>query len=150
MIDIKTVKASNGVFDIPIENGDLAGVEGFDTAIWVSLFTDARAPESIVKKPEDRRGWLGNLASPVEGRDLGGLLWLTDQRRLNQDALNEVVDYARQSLNWFVEDSIAKSIEVSGEIIPLQGIRLTIIIETPDGNTVTHYVPLWEVTGNAN
>lgn len=150
MIDIKIEQNENKVFDVSIENGDLAGVDGFDSAIWVSLFTDARAPESIVRKPEDRRGWIGNLASPVENRDLGGLLWLTDQRRLNQDTLNEVVDYARQSLNWFVEDSIAKSITVSGEIIPLQGIRLAIIIKTPDGNTVTHYVPLWEVTGNAN
>lgn len=149
MIDIKTVQ-TNGIFDILIENGDLAGVDGFDTAIWISLFTDARAPDTIVVTPENRRGWLGNVESPVEGRDLGGLLWVAEQRRLNQDTVNEVVDYARKSLEWFVEDGIATSIEISGGIVPLSGILLTIIINVPQGDTVTHYVKLWEVTGNAN
>lgn len=149
MIDIKTVQ-TNGIFDIPIENGDLAGVDGFDTAIWISLFTDARAPDTIVVTPENRRGWLGNVESPVEGRELGGLLWVAEQRRLNQDTVNEVVDYAGKSLEWFVEDGIATSIEVSGVIVPLSGILLTIVINVPQGETVTHYVKLWEVTGNAD
>lgn len=150
MIDVKVVQGTNGLFDIPIENGDLAGVDGFDTMIYVLLLTDARAPDSIVSKPENRRGWIGNLVSPVPDRDLGGLLWLTDQRRLNQGALNEVIDYARKSLNPIVEDGLAISIVVTGEIIPLQGIKLKITINTPDGNTVTHYVPLWEVTGDVS
>lgn len=149
MIDIKTIQV-NGMFDIPIENGDLAGVEGFDTAIWISLFTDARAPETIVVTPENRRGWLGDVESPVEGRDLGGLLWVAEQRRLNQDTVNEVVDYARKSLEWFIQDGLATSVEVSGVIVPLSGILLTIVINVPQGQTVTHYVKLWEVTGNAN
>lgn len=150
MIDIKVAFQPDGSFDIPIENGDLANVEGFDTSIWISLFTDARAPESIVVQPENRRGWLGDTESLVPGRDLGGLLWLIEQRRLTQDTLNEVVDYARQALQWFVGDGLANSIEVSGEIVPLFGILLTIIINVPQGQTVTHYVKLWEVTGNAN
>lgn len=150
MNDIKVTFQSDGSFDIPIENGDLANVEGFDTAIWVSLFTDARAPESKVIQPENRRGWLGDTESPVSGRDLGGLLWLTEQRRLTQDTLNEVVDYARQSLQWFVDDGLAKSLDVTGEIVPQHGISLKITINVPQGSTVTHYVKLWEATGNDN
>lgn len=150
MIDIKIVQQTDGTFDIPIEDGDLASVDGFDSAIWVSLFTDARAPENIVFQPENRRGWLGDVESPVSGRELGGLLWLTEQRRLTQDTLNEVIDYARLSLQWMTEDGIANSIEVTGEIVPLSGIRLEITINVPQGDTVTHYVKLWEVTGNVN
>jgi phage gp46-like protein len=150
MIDLKLTQDASGVWDLSISNGDLEGVEGFDTAIFSSLLTDARAPESIVLKPENRRGWMGNLASTVDGRDFGGLLWLVNQRRLTQETLNEAVDYARQALDWLVEDGLASNIEVTGTIVPRSGITLEIVITSPEGETVTHYVPLWEVTGNAN
>ncbi len=148
-IDIRLERDQFGDYDIPIENGDLAGEDGFDTAILVSSFTDARAPEDIVKKPENRRGWMPNLESPVENRELGGLLWLIDQRRLTQDTLNTTIDYARKALNWFVIDGLAKAVNISGVIVPRQGITLSIIITTLDGRTDTHYVQIWEVTGNA-
>lgn len=150
MGDFKLVQGSDGRFDIAIENGDIANEDGFDTAIYVSLFTDARAPEAKVFQPENRRGWLGNLVSPVEGRELGGLRWLTEQRRLTQSTLNEVVSYDQQALDWFVEDEIAKNIAVSGEIIPQSGIALTINITATDGKTENYYIPLWEATGQEN
>ena len=144
--DIKLILESNA-FDIAIENGDFENEPGFDTAIWVSLFTDSRASESQVLVPENRRGWLGNLASDIEERQLGGLLWLAEQRRLTQDTLNELIDYARKSLNWMVEDNIVQKIEVSGEIVPRSGMALSITITSQEGITSSHYIPLWEVTG---
>ena len=144
MIDLKLTQGTSGRFDFTISGGDLDGVEGFDTALQVSLLTDARAPADKVLRPEDRRGWVGNT---VETRDLGSLLWLVEQRRLTQDTLNETVDYARKSLQWFIDDGIAENVEVSGGIVIGSGILLTIVITAPDGRTKTHYVPLWEVTG---
>lgn len=150
MNDIKLSQLSNGTFDISVTDGDLTPETGFETAMWVSLFTDARAqPENVVLS-ENRRGWMGNVVSPVSGRDLGGLLWLTDQRRLTQNTLNETIDYARKSLSWFVEDGLAINVDVSGEIVPQSGITLTIVFTAPDGSTETHYVPLWKETINAN
>lgn len=146
MTDIALDFAGNAL-DISIENGDFKIENGFDTAILVSLLTDARAPESKVIRPEDRRGWLGNIESQVDGRDLGGLLWLSDQRRLNQDTLNEVVDYARKALAWFVEDTIALRVTVTGEIVPISGIALSIDIVSLEGITSNYYIKLWELTG---
>ena len=137
----------NGSFDLLIENGDFKAEDGLDTALWVSLFTDARADESQVLQPESRRGWMGNLVSNVFERQLGGLLWLAEQRRLIQETLNEVEDYVRKSLDWMLEDGLARNIEVSGEIVPLNGLAVTITITTQEGSTDSHYVPLWEVTG---
>lgn len=148
MSDVRLLQGDDGVFDVVIENGDLEAEDGFETAIYISLLIDARAPSSIVFKPENRRGWLGNVATPVTGRELGGLLWLIEQSRLNQGTLNEAVSYARQALNWFVEDGLAEKVEVSGEIVPRSGITLTIVITALNGKTETHYVDLWEVTGN--
>lgn len=140
----------NGSFDIVIQDGDFANEDGFDTAIWVSLFSDARADISQVIVPENRRGWLGNLVSDVEGRQLGGYLWLTEQRRLNQDSLNEVIDYIRKSLNWLIEDGAAVKIEVLGDILPRQGIEAQVTITALDGITSDHFIQLWKVTGDAN
>lgn len=145
--DVKLTASANGGFDLSIVDGDIEGTPGFDTAIWVSLFSDARATASQVVIPEYRRGWPGNLVSTVNGRDLGGLLWLVDQRRLNQKTLNEAVDYTRGALNWFLEDGIAQNVEVDGEIVPASGIQLNVTITSFNGDTETHYVKLWEVTG---
>ena len=150
MIDIELIQDEQGYFDIDIESGDLKSEDGFDTAIYISLLTDARAPESKVAQPEHRRGWVGNSVSPVEGREIGGLLWLAEQRRLTIDTLNEVIDYAQKSLNWFVEDGLAKKVETTGEIIPRTGIELTVTITSFAGIVTNHYVQLWEVTGNAD
>lgn len=137
----------NGYFDIEIEDGDFANEPGFDTSIWVSLFTDARADISQVLKPENRRGWLGNLVSEVDGRQLGGYLWLIEQRRLNQETLNEVIDYARKSLDYMLLDGFCSNIEVSGNIVPRSGIRLNIKITSIDGITSDHFIELWRLTG---
>lgn len=145
--DIELTQDNQGRFDIAIESGDIKSVDSLETALYVSLFTDARATDQQVFTPEYRRGWIGNLASPVEGRQLGGLMWLIDQRRLTQTTLNEVVDYARKSLQWMVDDGLCIKTAVSGSVIPTQGIRLNIGITSKEGVTESHYVDLWNKTG---
>lgn len=129
-------------------DGDLISEDGLDTALLVSLFTDARASASQVPTPELRRGWMGNTASLVNGRELGGLLWLLDQTKLTQLTLNEAISYARDALAWFTEDGLATKIEVDGDIVPQSGISLAITITTKKGTTETRFFNLWELTGN--
>lgn len=144
------LEMNNGVFDIVIENGDFANEDGLDTNIWVSLFTDARADVSQVLVPENRRGWMGNLVSEIPERQLGGLLWLAEQRRLNQDTLNENIDHVRKSLEWMIIDGIAVEMDVIGQIIPRTGIAANVTITSKDGVTSNHYIELWRLTGNAD
>lgn len=147
--DIAVIQDDKGRFDVAIENGDLKAVDGLDTALYVSLLTDARANDQQIPVPEYRRGWIGNIASPVEGRQLGSLMWLVDQRRLTQTTLNEVVDYARKSLQWMLEDDVCVNVEVTGSIVPTQGIRLNITMTSKEGITESRYVDLWKQTGSA-
>ena len=147
MTDIKAFQNTAGEWTLGITDGDLTEEDGFDTAIAMSLFTDARAPDNAVVIPEKRKGWMGNLESPVEDRELGGLLWLVDQSKLTQDTLNTSVNYARLALNWFIEDQIANSIVVTGEIVPRSGIRLKVVFTALSGKISTHYFNLWEQTG---
>lgn len=141
------LEMENGAFEIVIENGDFANEPGFDTNIWVSLFSDSRADVSQVIIPEYRRGWLGDIASEVPERQIGSFLWLAEQRRLNQDTLNEIIDYIRKSLAWLVTDDIALKVEVDGSIVPRTGISADITITAKDGITSNHYIELWRLTG---
>ena len=143
--DIKMIETPDGTFDITFTDGDITADEGFETAIMASLFTDARASESQVGSPEQRRGWLGNTLSTVPGREVGGLMYLAEQRRLTQDTVNENVDFAQKSLAWMTEDRLAQRIDVSGELIPKKGVRLTIAITTPN-DKLFFSVDLWENT----
>ena len=148
--DIKVEQDGSGRFDFVIgSTGDFEAEDGLDSALYVSLLTDARADASQVIDAGRRRGWLGNTVNPVDGRQLGGLLWLVEQGRLNTDTLNAAVSFARSSLDWMVEDGLAKNVTVTGEIVPRSGIALTITVTTPDGSTETRYIKLWEVTGDA-
>ena len=149
MTDIKAIQTDEG-WTLGITDGDLTEEDGFDTAIAQTLFTDARAPDNAVVIPEKRSGWMGNLESPVEGRELGSLLWLVDQSKLTQDTVNTSVNYARLALEWFKEDGLATSIIVTGGIAPRSGIRLTVVFTAQSGKVSTHYFNLWERTGVNN
>ena len=149
MIDVRLTQGQNGRFDLSIDGGDFESVDGFDTALQVSLLSDARADSSEVLTPEQRRGWIGDLVSTVTDRLFGGKLWLLDQRKLTQTTLNDATDFARKALSWFTQDGIAKNIDVSGVIVPRSGIALNIKITSFDGSTENHYVPLWEATGGS-
>jgi len=150
MIDIKASLTEDGSFTIGFTDGDLAKEDGFDTAINLSLFTDKRASEDRISDPSKRRGWLGNVASPVEGRQLGSLLWLINQRKLIPETRNDAISYCTDALNWIVEDGFAKSVTTTGEIIPRLGIELKITIVPNTGDELVYYRRLWELTGNAS
>lgn len=144
---MKFVQKDDGTWTVNIVNGDWERDDGFDTAMNVSLLTDARAPSNIVPIAKNRRGWIGDLFNTVADRVLGSLLWTLDQKRLRQTEVNQAVSYASQALNWFIADGLVKNIEVSGAIVPKRGIRLTILITAPTGEVITRYLDLWENTG---
>lgn len=145
--DIYLELNSAGRYDLAIENGDFKTTAGLESSLIVSLLTDARASDSQVSLPQQRRGWPGNVMSIVSGRQLGGLLWLADQRRLTIATRNAVVDYAQKALEWMTEDGLLKTINTAGEIVPLYGIALNIKLTAHDGTTSNQYVKLWEATG---
>lgn len=149
MIDIALEQSTSG-YDISITDGDLTSVDSFETAIYVSLFSDARASEDQVFLPQARRGWICDVASPIEDQLYGSHLWLLEQRRLTQSTLNEAINYARLGLQWMIDQGQALNIEVTGEIVAGSGIALNIAVTSYTGETQNAYVRLWENTINGN
>ena len=134
-----------GLYDIQIDGADFASAEGFETAIPVSYFTDARASAVQVPDAQNRRGWVGNIITIDQDRELGGLLWLLDQARNTEDTRNFAKAYAEASLQYMLTDSITKSILITVEKNGDTGDTITTYITNID-NTVQGYVTLWRST----
>ncbi len=139
-----------GLYDLVIDedNSDFASAEGFETAIPVSLFTDGRAPSSLVQNSQNRRGWVGNIVDIDINFSLGSLLWTLDQSRLIQTVLNRIEIEAYNALTWMLNDSIATGINVTADITNYTTVEILIDIIGSD-NVTQRYITLWRST-NAN
>lgn len=126
------------------DEGDIESEDAFDTSIIVSLFTDARADESEVPTPEDRRGWIGNLGQTFQ---IGSKLWMYSQSRSNDRTAQGVRSEVQSALKFFVDDGFVKSIEVIATPIE-NGIGFEVSINRYSSKVDTKYFELWNNTGN--
>lgn len=143
--DILIKSDDRGIYDIQIDGSDFASAEGFESAIATSYFTDSRAPAVQVQEAQKRRGWVGNILTAIASRELGGLLWILDQARITNDTLNFAKSFAQDSLQWLIEDGLARSVQVSVTRNGTRGISILTDITTIE-NTVLRYVTLWRST----
>jgi phage gp46-like protein len=124
---------------------DFKSSEGFDTAIPVSLFTDKRAPSSLVPEASRRRGWVGNILTLDEEFELGSLLWILDQAKLTQTEIISSQIYAKDCLSWLINIGAAESITVVTTQTATRGILINIKIRD-NNNNLNQYQTLWRST----
>lgn len=122
---------------------------GLDTSVILSLFTDRRAEDDdvIPGGSGDKRGaWIDSFAD-VEGDKFGSRLWLLESAKLLPETVNRVREYCAEALNWMVRDGVAKTVNVTAEIVrhhPLGIIAAQIEIVKPDGATTRYkFDKLW-------
>lgn len=147
MIDIALIQDSLGQFDIDIDplTGDLLGVDGFETALAMSLFCERRANESEIPTPELRRGWWGNELDPEDSFEIGSKLWLLDQPKRLQSILNAANNYAKDGLSWLTDDEHLKGVKANA-IFTDDGCTINIELERDSSSTETRSFKLWENT----
>lgn len=145
MQDVLIRANSDGLYDLVIEGNEFASAGGFETAIPVSLFTDARAPAALVAEPQNRRGWIGNLMTASTMRQLGSILWALDQTRITQETLNIARLEAQSALQWMVDDGVALGVLADVTRASQGSIVITIQI-TDTSNVVSRYQTLWRAT----
>lgn len=143
--DVLIKSDAQGLYDIQIDGADFASARGFETAIPTSFFTDSRASAVQVQQAELRRGWAGNLLYLDDGRELGGLLWILDQARLTADTINFAKSFAQDSLQWLIDDGLARSIKITVVRDGGRSIKISTDIMTVD-NSVQRYFTLWRST----
>jgi phage gp46-like protein len=119
--------------DLSIAANDLAIDEGLETAVILSLFTDRRAAEGDVLPDDqtDRRGWWGDDGSDVPGDLIGSRLWLLAREKEQAIVLRRAREYAREALQWLIDDRVAAAVDVTAAI-PRPGVLgLLIVITRP-------------------
>lgn len=147
MSDIRTVFISmDAGADLALADFALDTDDGLETAVIISLFTDARAldDDTLPAGQSNRRGWWAD-AYPVQAGDrIGSRLWLLRASKQLQESLDTAREYAEEALAWLVEDGVAKTVEVETFIARDEVMGMRIRIYRPDGTTAsTRFEMLW-------
>lgn len=146
MTDLATIFIDmNNRADLALDAYELATDDGLDTAVLLSLFTDARARDDDVLPPgqTDRRGWWGDDYSEAVD-NFGSRLWLLQAAKQLQASLNQAREYAEEALAWLVDDGIAAKVEVETWIVRDEVMGMRVRIHRPDGTTsARRYDILW-------
>lgn len=136
--------------DLVLDRGAVVLDAGLRTAILISLFTDARAPDAapLPEESADRRGWWGDdfPTSAARRGDTGSLLWLLARSKITQATLNRARGYVIAALQWLLTDDIASRIAVEVEAQEQQRLAIRVEIERPDGPAREFYDYVWEAS----
>jgi phage gp46-like protein len=127
---------ATGWGDMVVQNGALLTGNDLETAIIISLFTDALADDGDVIYDPDLMGWWGDRYSAVEDSTLpviqndriGSKLWQVFNRPRNQDTLNWMADQIRVALNWMIVDGVAQSFDVGAVFTSNGGVGAQIAV----------------------
>jgi phage gp46-like protein len=120
-----------GAADLALaETGALAKDDALQTAVVLSLFTDARArPDDGAEG--DRRGWVGDAFTPEDR--VGSRLWLLKREKQTEETRRRAEDYANEALAWLVDAGLATSVSVTAVWVARGVLGLAVAIATPGG-----------------
>lgn len=150
--------------DLLLDQGQLVTDAGMRTAILISLFTDARAPDdaALPEAGQDRRGWWGDVLAPDAGPDagsaadpqrIGSLLWLLARSKVTPQVLVEARDHAEAALAWLVRDGVARSVRVIATAARTGAVpdtlMLAVEIDRPDGPGRQRWDFTWDASTRA-
>jgi len=159
MSDIATFfDVDNFAADLALFDGDLATEDGIKTAVIISLFTDARASDDDILPAGVtwRRGCWTDLLGNDPTDIIGSKLWLLSREKMTPNLYRRAEDYARDALNWMLEDQVAQGVIVEAfEVLPrIPGrggvLGLYVRIERADAPAIDfRFDKLWSATANA-
>ena len=133
-----------GCFDVKVENGDLKSDDGLETAVIISLFTDRRVSEQqLPDLAVSKRGWWGDMFSDIDGDQIGSRLWTIERRKRTDETLRLYEDFAKEALDWLIEDGVASTITVLAAYDSQGQAVGEIIITRPSGAT-SRYDANWD------
>ena len=101
--------------DLGLADGDFTREEGLETAVMMSLFTDARADiDDPLPDPqsENRKGWWGDKVSDIEDDVIGSKLWLLDRSKTDDAAITDAKAYIEEALQWMIDDEVVIDFDV--------------------------------------
>jgi len=121
--------------DLVRDGGNLSQEDALYTAVFISLFSDARIePAEVGPSEVSGGGWWGDAHAEVPGDLFGSKLWRHRRSPASTDTLREVQEDAKDALAWMLEDGIAESISTGARWLARGVGLLTTEIAKPDGS----------------
>lgn len=109
-----------GQADIILDGETVLMEGGLVSAVLVSMFSDARAPEDSGLAGADPRGWWPDDATDRHG----SLLWLLTREKITPETLSKAKTWTEDALSWLVQDGIAERVGVEVERLGLDRVGI--------------------------
>lgn len=141
MSDIQTIwNGTSG--DYAIAGGSLVSGSDVETAVLLSLFTDRVADiGDVIPDNSDRRGWWGDTDTKYT---IGSRLWLLDRAKGPMDTPRRAEDYAREALQWMLDDGVVAKFDISASWVPTSQLNLQVTAYRSDGTIISNTsIKLW-------
>ena len=138
-------------FDLNIYKNDFKTDDGLETAVIISLFTDARCTlDELPKEEKSRRGWWGDSYPEVDGDITGSKLWLLAREKQNEETRKKAKEWCEESLQWMIDEKLAQSITVETEWVDDGFLGIKVTIQRPKGKLVFKYKINWNAQTNSD
>lgn len=141
MSDIQTTWTGTSG-DYAISGGSLASGNDVETAVLLSLMTDRVAElGDVIPDNGDRRGYWGDTGQKYT---IGSRLWLLDRAKGPRDTPRRAEDYAREALQWMLDDGAVAKFDISATWVPTSQLNLQVTAYRTDGTTISNTsIKLW-------
>lgn len=136
-----------GAADLSLIDSDLASDLAIETAVLLSLELDRRCEDDDVPPSgvaTDRRGWWADEFAVVEGDRIGSRLWLLDRSARTNEVVLRAEQYAREALQWMIDDRVASSIDFTIDPKPADRMFIFIRVNRPGKDPLSlRYAHVW-------
>lgn len=116
----------DNMIDMVLLPGDIAGDDGLETGVIISLFSDARATQDMldaIDSDGDLRGFWGDITRP--GDSTGSLLWTLKRAKQLTRTLALARGFCQIALEWLIDDKIANRIDIrTSYLAPASGVMV--------------------------
>jgi phage gp46-like protein len=126
LLDFTSNATTAALGAMAVSGNDLLRDQSLQTAITLSLFSDAREifdPDFV----EEARGWFAD-------NTFGSKLWLLNRSKTEDGILSRVEEAARAALQWMLDDGVVESIDVSAQRLGIRHLQLNVSFTEPSGD----------------
>lgn len=82
-------------------------------ATLISLFSWRKSNDDDGVNIPNRQGWWGDTFASETNDRIGSRLWLLRREKLTDDVVARAREYAKESLQWMIDDALASAVNVS-------------------------------------
>ncbi|APC15660.1 hypothetical protein BLL42_07920 [Pseudomonas frederiksbergensis] len=116
-------------------------------SVLISLFTWRRAAADDFLGDDERFGWWGDSFPTVADDRIGSRLWLLRRVKLTRQTQVDAEFYAREALQWLIDDGHCSAIEILSERLDDQRLNLRTVLTLADGERLDiNPEHSWQVT----